>query len=290
MLPNFILCGAQKAGTTTLFNYLDQHPDICTPRGKEVHFFDWDSRYNMGLNWYETQFDNCDNNKVIGEASPYYMFLPKVPKRIKKDLEDVKLIFILRDPIDRAYSHYWHEVKKGWETLSFEEAIKKEPKRIRRNPIYLNHYSYLERGKFVIQLDRFSRYFSKDKLFILTLEELIENKNKTLTRLFEYLDVNSDYKPQKNKHKNKGGAPRIWSLQKIAHRKNPFKIPIWKRPIDSYIKRKINQLGIVIGSLIDRINLRNSYPSLDKKTRSILNNYFVEYNEKLFEKYGVDYV
>jgi len=289
MLPDFIICGAQKAGTTTLFNYLDQHPEICTSKIKEVHFFDWNNMYNKGLTWYETQFEHCNENKVIGEASPYYMFVPEVPRRIKKDIEHVKLIFILRNPTDRAYSHYWHEVRSGWETSSFEDAIKLEAERIKRNSVYLNHYSYLERGKYFVQLERFSKYFAKNQLFILKLEDLKRNKKKKLCELFSFLDVNTNYLPNENIKKNKGGKPRILTLQKFAHKNNLLKTQIWNQSADNSFEKKLSFIGGAIAYLINIINISDSYPPMNERTRIILNNYFEKFNDNLLKEYGLDY-
>ena len=137
VLPDFIVIGCQKCATTSLYDYLIQHPNISSATEKEIHFFD--SNYNVGITWYRSffptvfskQFSKLRKEKfVTGEASPMYIFNPIVSKRILSILPNVKLIAILRNPIDRAYSHYNMQVKNGYETLSFEEAIKNEEKRI----------------------------------------------------------------------------------------------------------------------------------------------------------------
>lgn len=106
MLPNFLIVGAARAGTTSLYYYLKQHPDVFMSPKKEIDFFDVDKNFEKGLDWYERYFEGYTGQKAIGEASPLYMYLEKVPKRIAKVIPDVKLIFILRNPVDRAYSHY----------------------------------------------------------------------------------------------------------------------------------------------------------------------------------------
>ena len=119
--PNFLIIGAQRCGTTSLYNYLIQHPQIVPSSKKEVHFFDLN--FHLGQSWYEKHFPEVSDNILTGEASPYYIFHPLCPKRIFDYDPSVKLIVILRNPIDRAYSHYRHIVRLGHEPLKFEDAL-----------------------------------------------------------------------------------------------------------------------------------------------------------------------
>jgi len=125
MLPNFLIVGAQKAGTSSMVIYLSEHPDVSVPLN-EIHFFDIDERYKKGLKWYEKHFKKWNGQKAIGEKTPIYMYLEKVPARIAKDLPNIKLIFMLRNPTDRAWSNYWMRVRKGREFLSFREVLDKQ--------------------------------------------------------------------------------------------------------------------------------------------------------------------
>ncbi|RLF35719.1 MAG: sulfotransferase, partial [Thermoplasmata archaeon] len=111
MLPNFVIAGPPKSGTTSLLFYLERHPDVFVIN--EPHFFS--RNYEKGIEWYESLFEKHKKEKAVGEKSPSYFFDPKVPLRIKKHIPDVKLIFIFRDPIKRAYSEYWHNVIHGTE-------------------------------------------------------------------------------------------------------------------------------------------------------------------------------
>lgn len=129
--PDFLIIGAQKGGTTSLYTYLCQHPRVVGASRIEVHFFDL--AYDKGWWWYRSHFPvhvfRRGERIVTGEASPYYIFHPLVPERVRKDLPNVKLVAILRNPVDRAYSHYQHVRRNGREPLSFEEAIEREPPR-----------------------------------------------------------------------------------------------------------------------------------------------------------------
>ncbi len=138
LMPDFIIIGAMRGGTTSLYSYLTEHPNIGPAYMKEVHFFD--VYFHKGLPWYRAQFPSTvqkyytervqKQNFITGEASPYYLFHPHAPRRIARLLPHVKLIVQLRNPVSRAYSHYYHEVNGGHEKLSFAEAIDREEDRI----------------------------------------------------------------------------------------------------------------------------------------------------------------
>jgi hypothetical protein len=199
--PDFIIIGVQKGGTSTLFEYLKQHPDIKTAVFKEVHYYD--HHYHKGIKWYKSFFPVAKKNKSVlyGEASPYYFFHPLVPERLYNDSPNIKLILLLRDPIDRAYSHYQMERRKGREKLkSFEEAISKEAERIEMgyNAIingekfynYNHHvYSYLSRGCYDEQVKRWLRYFKKEQLLVIKSEDFFASPYENLERIYQFLEV-----------------------------------------------------------------------------------------------------
>src|SRR5690348_1015601 len=137
LLPDFLIIGTQRGGTTSLYHYLQAHPCIGPASTKEVHFFDM--RFHKGLAWYRGHFPSRidqyaveqahGHSLVTGEATALYLFHPHAPKRVAEALPSVKLIVLLRNPVNRALSHYYHAVKHGQETLSFEEAIQGEEQR-----------------------------------------------------------------------------------------------------------------------------------------------------------------
>ena len=148
--PNFFCIGAQKAGTTTLYNLLIQHPQIYLPiNKKELHFFDVEENYNKGTLWYLTKyFSKIKNESAIGEVTPSYCYYPKTPKRIFEQFgPDIKFIFILRNPVQRAVSLYNMMVSRGVETLPFHEAVEKESLRLETNNTeFKRNFSYIDRG------------------------------------------------------------------------------------------------------------------------------------------------
>ena len=172
MLPTFLIVGAQKSGTTSLVHYLAAHPQVYA-RIDEVHFFD--RNYERGLDWYSSQFEDA---VVVGESSPEYMFRPEVPPRVAADLPGVKLVAILRDPVDRAYSHYWHNRTRGHEPLSFEAALDAEAD---REP---DRYGYVARGRYHEQLERFSA-----PVHIVVAERMWRDGAAAMAPLHEYLGL-----------------------------------------------------------------------------------------------------
>lgn len=198
--PHFIIIGVQKGGTNSLYNYLCQHSQILAASQKEIHFFTLN--YDKGLDWYQTQFPaNADGKLLLtGEGSPYYLFHPLVPQRLYEAFPETKLIVLLRDPVERAISHYYWEVRIGCESLSLEEAIAQEPQRLQgetekilADGTYFSfnhqHYSYLARGIYVEQLQHWMKFFSKEQFLILKSEDLYSNSAKIVNQVFDFLGV-----------------------------------------------------------------------------------------------------
>ncbi|MCW8840753.1 MAG: sulfotransferase domain-containing protein [Gammaproteobacteria bacterium] len=209
-LPDFIIIGAQKAGTTSLFKYLSMHhalqPSITT---KELHFFD--SNYDKGEKWYRSNFPVVEENTLCYEASPSYLLHPCVPERAAAMLPEAKLIVLLRNPVYRAYSSYQHQVRAGRETLSFEEAlaqeelrVAEEKERLLHDPAFIakkfRHFSYAERGMYVQQIKRWLNYFSREQMLILESEQFWQSPETTFSRIFEFLGVESISLPVKKKY------------------------------------------------------------------------------------------
>lgn len=213
VLPNFIIIGEQKCGTTTLYDHLIQHPQILPALRKEIHFFD--NHYNVGLNMYKAFFPTNDKIQkndlsITGEASPNYFHHPLVPKRIKENLPNVKLILLLRNPVERAYSHFIMMKNGGFETLSFEQAVEYEKQVFKEGKIsWINqyrvfnetHHPYLMRGIYVNHLKRWLEIFPRNQISIINSENFKSNKSQILKQTFEFLNVSS-YRLKDLKNKN----------------------------------------------------------------------------------------
>jgi hypothetical protein len=204
-LPDFVIIGAQKGGTSFLYQLLVQHPHVKPAFAKEVHYFDLNFR--KGNNWYRSYFPLQMRNSrtyITGEASPYYLFHPHAPRRASTVLPDAKLIVMLRNPVDRAYSHYQHQVKRGKgegrETLTFEEAIEAEKRilpgevsKMLQDEFYesLRHRtrSYLRRGIYIDQLLAWSSFFPRKQMLILKSEDLFNDTTNVLERILDFLKI-----------------------------------------------------------------------------------------------------
>jgi hypothetical protein len=205
-LPDFLIIGAQKAATTALYAYLRWHPAITGPSFKEVSFFD--RHHARGEAWYRAHLparprlwavkQRHGEWPLVGEASPSYLFHPQAAERVAALMPRAKLIAVLRNPVDRAFSHYQHEVALGREPLSFEEALDAERdrmsgelERMARDPSYFSHawwnYTYAARGNYAKQLERWFEAFPRDHLLVLISEELLQEPAESYARTLEFL-------------------------------------------------------------------------------------------------------
>ena len=209
VLPNLILLGAQRAGTTSLYAHMGMHPGICLSRTKEVHYFD--NYQDQGLDWYRSNFPtkswverrsrNLGYDIAIGEGSPYYLFHPTVPERVHEVLPDTRLVVLLRDPIERALSHFRHERRNGSETVSdFETAWELETERLSGAEERLssgdtvydeahNRFSYTARGDYAPQLERWLAKFDHSQLHIIRSEDLFEKPREVMSDFFDFLEL-----------------------------------------------------------------------------------------------------
>ncbi len=195
-LPDAMIIGAMKSGTSSLHNYLTQHPNVIAPLRKEVHYFDL--QYGRGERWYRANFGKVGQPGLNLDSSPYYLFHPLAPQRAHALVPQAKLIVLLRDPVRRAYSHYWHERDKKREKLSFEDAVAAEPGRVGDDEHRLargeieqsrahQHCTYLARGRYAEQLERWLQFYPRDRLLVLQFEDLGRAPMVTLNRTLEFL-------------------------------------------------------------------------------------------------------
>jgi hypothetical protein len=199
-LPNTLLIGAQKSGTTSLFHYLEQHPQICASRSKEPQYFD--SQYHRGEKWYRAHFRPRRGETVRIEASPHSLFHPLSPRRVQAAIPGARLIVLLRNPIDRAYSHYHESVSQSAEPLSFRDALAAEPARLAdwyekvergeaRDSPELRDFSYVTRGLYAAQIARWLMPFRREQFLFLRSEEMFEAPQPTLDRVYDSLGIDS---------------------------------------------------------------------------------------------------
>jgi hypothetical protein len=208
LLPDYLMIGTQRGGTTSLYKYLVRHPAHAHALTKEVRFFDL--QYARGLAWYRSCFPSAAYRAylkrtkglhlVVGEASPDYLFHPSVPDRVALHLPEARFVLLLRDPTERAYSHYWHQVSRGHETLTFEDAIEREPsrldgelRRLQDDPsatsYEYHHHSYLARGRYAEQLERWFRRFGRERFLIELSEDFFTEPDAVAQRVQSFLGL-----------------------------------------------------------------------------------------------------
>lgn len=207
LLPDLLIVGAQRSGTTTMFKTLAQHPMVARPYlQKGVHYFD--VSYDSGLAWYRGNFPlavpsrlrRLGRRPVVLESSPYYMFHPLAGERLARDLPGVRLIVALRDPVDRAYSAHAHELGRGYETESFERALELEPARIdgererlvadpHYNSAHWQHHAYLTRGEYHRQLVALERLVGRDRLHVVDSEDFWQRPQEVYPGVLAFLGL-----------------------------------------------------------------------------------------------------
>ncbi len=224
--PNFFVVGAQKSGTTSLHHYLMEHPDVFLPAKKETKFFVNDSLYEKGLKFYNTEyFSNYNDEKMVGEVDPDYMYFHKAAERINQSIKNPKFIFVFRNPAERAFSHYVMTYRRGLEQNSFEQAIEIEAKRIAQSYEDDFHYSYVKRGFYFDQVSRFLEKWDVSNMHFVLSEDLIKNPAETVKKCFEFLGVNSDFVPEKiGKQFHQASVPKNLALTVLFRNKEAYPV------------------------------------------------------------------
>jgi len=244
-LPNFFIIGAAKSGTSSLYMYLKQHPEIYMSPVKEPHFFSFDAQSKLtkgpgdpipnaitDFEQYRSLFDGVCDEKAIGEASTSYLYRPEAAHRIHDVLPGAKLIAILRNPAERAFSAYMHVVRDGRETAgSFSEALKLEDARKKDNWDPIWHFTSV--GRYYEQLARYYQRFSRDQIKIFLYQELLNRQQALLEESFRFLGVNPNFTPDSSVKFNISGEQKSQVLYKLF--KSIFNHPNPVRWISRYI-------------------------------------------------------
>jgi hypothetical protein len=202
--PHFLIIGTQKGGTSSLYSALRQHPQILKAARKEVHFFD--QYYGRGHDWYLQQFPACQPGQITGEASPFYMAHPLAAERIAKHCPDTRLIVLLRNPADRAISHYHQEFRRHHDLLGLQAALDIEEERTHADWAALaagelltfsaaQRFSYRRRGHYAEQLAPFLEKFPRDHIAIYSSEQFFQQPLELLPHLYHFLGVDPAFRP-----------------------------------------------------------------------------------------------
>lgn len=248
MLPGFLIVGAQRSGTTSMYRALAAHPAVRKAvLHKGVHYFDMN--YDRGINWYRAHFPLAVTGRLTFESSPYYMFHPLAAERIAADLPGVKLIVLVRDPVERAHSAHAHECARGFETEPFERAIDLEPGRLDGEAERIaalgclshshQHHAYLARGRYAEQLDRLEQLFGRDRIHVVDSGDFFGKPEPVYDRVLDFLGLAGRGYPVFERHNARARSPIPQRLRaKLDEHFMPFdqqlvswldRVPSWRR-------------------------------------------------------------
>jgi hypothetical protein len=253
-LPRFFVVGAQKAGTTSVHGWLARHPTVRLPHVKETHFFSSAEKYARGIEWYVDQFGRYEQGAITGEVAPQYMYSTEAPLRIRQWIGSPRFIFLLRHPIERAFSNYLMTVRQGHESLPFSEALIAENERLETGSAFArDHYGYMARGRYSVQIARYREHFPDSSFHFALFDELIntgEAGRAALTLIARFIGVTSAA-PIAMEKENPASAPRSQLLRDILYKPHPLKKPIrWLIPSRdlresiSYFVDRLNQAPV----------------------------------------------
>jgi len=277
-LPTFVVIGAPKSGTTSLYFYLRQHPDIYLPKTKELHYFSFpdlgmsssgpgDAAVLSGLcqTWeqYTEQYTNVSNQSAIGDISPSYLYYSSSARKIFETLGSVKIIVIVRNPVDKAYSQYMHMVREGLETLSFSDAIAAESGR--REQGWGDIWRYAESSLYADRLNEFITVFGKENVKIILFDDFIKDTSSILTDLLRYIGVDPKVEISTNETFNRTGTPRSAYISDIL-RTPGFLKNLVKRVLPVELRHKLRNWLMNINT--------GDKPELPQDLRISLLNYF----------------
>jgi hypothetical protein len=267
-LPNLIIIGAMKCGTSSMHNYLDAHPEISMSRQKELNFFSFDRNWQRGEDWYGRHFSATA--PIRGESSPSYSKFPRiphVPARMKTVIPSARFLYLVRDPLTRIVSHYMHRYYGGGEKRSLDEALSQ----FEGNP-------YIDCSRYHMQLEQYLEHFSQSQIVVVSAEEMKENRHETLRTVFRFLNVDESFR-----------SPRHDAIYHASKPHGPF----WRTLEGSRLARNIRPYvprSVVYWSARHSSGQRAvEPPSLDSGLREALCDYLREDVERLRSQVGRDF-
>lgn len=293
---SFFLLGAAKCGTSSLHYYLNQHPHIYMSEPKEPIFFE--AEFHKGIEYYyKTYFAGRTNETFLGESRHRNLYLPYVPLRIAKTFPKAKLIVILRNPIDRAYSHYFHRKIYGYEKLSFEDAISLDLQRIKKNiqintqdeiQKYVNGLynntslyirSYVDSGYYSEQIERYLKYFSREQMFITFIDDFKEEPQKEFNKLIDFLGAEPCHGNVEFEIINKKKSKAYQYVKMILAKNEKFSMFL-----NSFVTDKFkNSIRNNFSKLEEQVTGKKE---IKKETRVWLSSHYRPYNKRLEELTG----
>lgn len=277
-LPNFVIIGAPKCGTTSIFYYLKQHPQVYLPNRKELHYFSYEqlarNSYGPGdkstllalcstSEQYREYYSSVGSQKAIGEVSPSYLYYAETAERIKEEVGDVKIIAILRNPKEKAFSQYMHLVRENRETLSFYDALMIEEER--RKQGWSDIWSYAESTLYSEKIKKFQNVFGTSNVMVLFFEDFISSPKESMREVFKFINVDEKHSVDTDKQYNRTGISRSKIVTKFFLKDNKLK-SLGKAmiPEDFRVRLRLKLLDLNTGKK----------KQIDKQSEEYLRGYF----------------
>lgn len=283
-LPNMIVVGAPRCGTTSIFQYLRQHPEIYLPVRKELHYFSYLSleKNSSGpgdkgvletlckdIDQYRTHYQDVKMEKIVGEVSPSYLYYSNVGEKIQRELGQVKIIVSLRNPIEKAYSQYMHLVRLDLEPLDFYAALQAE--RERMNQHWGDIWRYAESSLYADRIEAYMQRFGRENVHITSLEKFASDPNGAISDIFTFLKVDPSFVPDMRVY-NRSGNPRFKMVGQFFARPNALKSMI-KQIVPERIRVPL-RLSILNWNSLEK-------DEMDANAKAFLIDYFKEDDQKL---------
>ena len=279
-LPNFLIVGAAKSGTTSLATWLADHPEVFVAAEKELHFFNLESNWARGVAWYAEQFAASTGETAIGEATPIYLFADRAVERMAQVVPGARLIVCLREPASRALSHWRHwYFRRTVERRPFAEAVEEEMAQLASRPRdELSAYSpdggyYVEMGRYLPQLERLCRHFPRDRVHVLLLEDLQGAPRETFADVCRFLGIDDRVVPDS-----------VGTTENVAFEFRP--LPLW-RLLVRHSDRLPNPVAKFLALRVLRRRPRRQ-PPMDPALRRRLQAFYAEDNARLAAWLGRD--
>jgi len=289
VLPDFLICGAPKAGTTALHWYLSEHPDVVMSAPKEAWFFCYDPRgagrdkYSNGLQWYsETFFDGDGSEQVVGESTPLYMSYPLSPKRIKINLPEAKLLFVLRDPVDRAYSQYLRHVNRG--VVSPRTSFGNWMRSTKKWDMREEGVPEIKRGLYHEQLLRYEEHFEAEQMKVILYERFRDEQEQVLREVCKFIGVDPSFEPDTSTRHNVTRYPKSRTLYRLAY-------ALWEsieERLGATVLEKTRWLRSAVRNQLFQSGTDQEKPPMKPQDRAYLQDLYREPNARLEEYLGRD--
>lgn len=240
-LPTFLIVGGMRCGTTSLNGYLRQHPQVAMGTPKEIHYFD--REFARGLDWYRSHFTDDPAPTAVGEATPNYLFDAAAPGRIAATLPEAQLVVLLRNPVDRSYSHYWHDHSRGKVDVSFAEAVAGEL-------TGTGPYRYVSRSRYQEQMERLYDAVDRDRVLVETFEDMTADPGAVFASVCRHIGVDDTVRPG-----NLGSSINAYTEFRSVR-----------------VRELTKRLPKGVRRVVGRLNRRpgTAYPPMDDTTRSAL--------------------